>query len=422
MPIPWVCYVAASCPFQSEPCECLPGFTGARCDRCEEGLAGDLCDRCAHNTTGLFPSCERCNQCSGDWWLEIEPLKAEVNTTINLLLLLNNTNATLDLRNIPELNDLFDLIAQIDLLLGASEVEVLASNISRVHSLLCELSNRTRQLLSRAEEVESRITALEARATQVNGSLVLLESSLSNLTLQLRDIQRRLDQLAPADPQPHLQLAAEAQERAQRASTIVETEVKVHLQNTSNVLSEFHAKFNESGFAEQQAAQALQLEALNRNLAAYHDLIVMATVRLCGGDGSCGQCGGVECEACGGEGCAGLVADSTSALNTSSEALRLAREGLERLQLQVGELVSLANQSSTQLLNARAAQELANQTALKAVQLSAELTDLVSSVAGELNISRIDPDTIRQLDNMTLSFSHNISLEQVTTLVWVWCR
>lgn len=376
-------------------------------------MAGDLCDLCADNTTGLFPSCERCNQCSGDWWLQIDLLRAEVNATIQLLLLLNNTNTTLDLRNIPELNDLFDLIAQIDQLLNASKVETLAATITQVHALLCELSNRTQLLLLRAEEVERNIGRLEGNVTRLNSSLPLFVTTLSNLTLQLEDIRRRLGKLAPADPQPHLLLAMDAQTRVEEASTIVEREVKVHLQDTARVLSEFYTKFNGSGFAEHQAAHSLLLEALNRNLTAYHELIAMATVRLCGGDGRCGQCGGVECGMCGGEGCAGLVADSEMAVNISSEVLRLAREGLVKVQFQVKKLGSLANQSSEELLTARTGQELANTTALKAAQLSHELTSLVSMVAEQLNISRIDPDTIRQLENVTLSFSHNLTLEEV---------
>ena len=378
------------------------------------GLTGVLCELCERNTTGLYPSCAACNQCSGDWWLRIEPLRAEINATIQFLRSLNGSNITVNLTDSAELTALFALIEEIDRLLAGSGAAPLAANIEALHGLLCRLLNQTERLLQRARAVEETLGRLEGNATETSASLERLALTLANLSRQLEAVRLALRTLVPVEPGPALLLAREAQARADNASIIVESEVSPQLSATTGVLEEFYTKLNESQFEERHREIVAVLDTLAANLTAYHELIVMATNRLCGGgNDSCEGCGGVECEGCGGGGCGGLVAESEAAVNVSSRAVRLARKALAAIGPQLEALRSLADQSGAVLSDAEAVEEQVNATAITAELLSQLLTSSVDMVAEELGLTRIDPDLIRELENRTLSLHHNLTLDQV---------
>jgi len=62
-------------------CECnRQGAATQQCDRrtgrceCEPGISGEKCDRCDRGTTGDVPHCQPCGECFDNWDLIISEL------------------------------------------------------------------------------------------------------------------------------------------------------------------------------------------------------------------------------------------------------------------------------------------------------------------------------------------------------------
>ena len=408
------------CVFVSLPpaCNCHPNAslsfvcdkTTGQCD-CREGVTGAQCDTCQDNTTGIFPTCEPCDECTGQWQRRIDPLQEDIETAIELFSMLNGTNVT----DLPALQLIFDLLEQIEALLNASEIDILSQDIQSTHALLCELINQTQLLIERALIVESQLDNIESVSRNISSKLDALISSLVALENELRNISQFLDSIEILNPLPYLQLAQEARQRSDAADEVIRINVTSLVEDTQTVLFNFTTKLNESDFIVQNAENTQALSLLSQRLAVFQELIREANRELCGAqsNGSCEECGGVSCQSCGGSGCDSLVNDAAEALNVSEMAVQIAGEKLLAIQTSVDDLESLMREIQIVSNSSTRVETFALETNQRASSLLQRIRELVREIEAELNVTRLDPDEIGRLENQTLSLMLPILPEDV---------
>lgn len=73
----------------SAACDCdSRGIETSQCDRstghcaCRQGVSGVRCDQCARGFSGIFPVCQPCHQCFGDWDRIVQDLAARTKALV----------------------------------------------------------------------------------------------------------------------------------------------------------------------------------------------------------------------------------------------------------------------------------------------------------------------------------------------------
>ena len=389
------------------------------CD-CVEGFAGDRCDACAPLSSGTFPNCQPCDECTTQWEDRILPLEEQVRTTVDFIGSLNLTNET-SVGVAPEIDALFELVAEIRAVLNMSMVDLLASDVNSTHSLICSLLDRTESLLQRARQAEGRIGYLESVSTNITEQLAVLQSTLSQLEMEFSNISLTFAQedFSSVNYTEFLQLARSALERSDLANSIIEEDVAALINRTIDTLTTYNQTLVSSNFDATQTAITNTLATIEGRVQVFRAFITESNRALCGAANSTEvnctqQCGGLACDTCGGDSCNSLYTDSITALNNSQTAVQLAEDALSRIQAQVDELRSFLAEVELSQSSAIEVESFANATREKAEGLLRDLQSLVSQVEKELNASRIDPDEIGRRENMTLSLQLDLLPEEVS--------
>ena len=180
-----------------------------------------------------------------------------------------------------------------------------------------------------------------------------------------------------------------------------------------NLVANFSTKREESRFVEQRQNNTETLSMLRQRLDAFENLITEANRRLCGAgvnDTCVDECGGVSCDVCGGEGCESLVSDASEAANVSRRALGIVEDKLQQIRSQVDDLDEILRDAEMVKNDSTRAEEFAEETRMKAEELLRDVGDLISKIEGELNVTRVNPDEIGRLENMTLALVLDVEM------------
>ena len=395
-------------------CDCLPR------------VIGDRCDRCQGNTTDFFPSCEPCDECTGQWQARINPLRANVEAALELARM---TSMTPGPEGVPILVVLVNTLNEVREILDTSRADSeLAGNVTELHRRLCELTNQTQGLFERTVAVDDEITRLEGdvgsfedETTRLASLLLELQEEFETLSVEFRNIS-----IPDLDPQPYLTLAEESEERSAMADQLISQNVSVLLSLTENLLEEFNGELNSSGLLERQIENLRIISLISQRVSEYESFLVQASSELCGGGGanatsgeSCdGECGGVGCDNCGGSPqCNGLVTMAAEAVVVSREALEIAEnlrnQTLSRLAILrtlFANISALRNETLDAELAARRVQ-------MRAEGLWIEVRGLRDDLQRQLQDERIDPDIIEEVERETLSLALIVTRDEVNETV-----
>ena len=373
---------------------------------------------CQQNTTGIFPSCEPCDECTGQWTRRIDQLEENVGTTISFIATLNLTNVTVDGEDIPTLDILFDLLQQIRAVLNTSQIDFISNVVQSNHTRICTLINQTQLLINRAILVQNRLDSLENTSESIRAEVVNLIEILAALQNEFENISQ-LTNFTSVDPSFYLSLAQAALERSNRADQLINTNVTMLIADTRSLVANFSTKREESRFVEQRQNNTETLSMLRRRLDAFENLIMEANRRLCGAgvnDTCVDECGGVSCDVCGGEGCESLVSDASEAANVSRRALAIVEDKLQEIRSQVDALDEILRDAEMVRNDSTRAEQFTEETSTKAEELLSEVRDLISKIEVELNQTRVDPDRIGRLENMTLALVLDVEMVRVLTI------
>ncbi len=366
-----------------------------------------MCDRCQENTTQIFPTCERCDECTTAWQDVISSLRVDVEATLEIISQLNLTTIIIDGDEIPALTALFDLIRNIEEVLNSSQIDILTQEVTSTHAFLCNLTSQLLNLTDRASLIEQQLRTIENTSDYILSELERLRLSLMQLHREYLNITESFPDYELFDSTPYVNLTRDALEQSDRANDIVRDNVTVFLADIQVYLANYTAKLNESQFNETLVNNLERLARLSDNLTIFEELVSEANQKLCGSaiNGSCdGECGGVNCSTCGtGGNCSSLVRDAEEAVNLSSVALQLAQEALADIQEQVQRLEALMVRIERLKENATEAEEFANETYVGAGRLLSEVEVLIGMIETELTASRVDPQDIINVENKTLA-------------------
>lgn len=360
---------------------------------------------CQRNTTRIFPSCELCDECTGQWTQRIDQLEDDVTATITLISMLNFTDIIVDRGELPALDILFELIREIQIVLNMSQIDFISSVVQSNHSRICTLINQTQLLIDRAILIQNQLNSLENISENIRDELTIVIQTLVELQSEFQNISQLMN-FTMVDPTFYIDLARVALERSDEADQLINTNVTTLITDAQAFVANFSTKRDESGFVNRQQNNTERLLILRQRLDAFENLIAEANQRLCGGgsNGTCGgECGGVSCDVCGGEGCDGLVSDASEALNVSRRALAIVEDKLGRIRFQVDALTVIFSEAEIVRNDSIRAERFATETRDKAEELLRDLMELISEIESELNVTRVDPNEIGRLENMTLS-------------------
>ena len=123
--------------------------------RCRVGFAGDKCDRCSPaGTTGVFPFCEPCNECSSRFNRPIDQLEAEIDRAEQEVNALMNRTETVDNSLLEPLQQ---LLVEIERILESRNITAITSEAVSTYNRLCELIDRMRSLLNRLQTLQGQV-------------------------------------------------------------------------------------------------------------------------------------------------------------------------------------------------------------------------------------------------------------------------
>ena len=404
--------MSQSCNKTTGVCFCLPRVAGEKCTHCEA------------NSTDLFPFCEPCDECTGQWQARINPLRAEVESALELARV---TSMTPGPEGVPLLVVLLNLLGEVREILDESRIDPeLTSNVTELHDRLCELTNQTQGLFERIAAVDNEIARLDGDTDRFENETSRLVSLLADLRDDFEKVSAQFGNiLIPnVDFRPYLSIAEKAKERSDDANRLISQNVTTLLLLTEGLLEDYRSELNESGIIKQQEENLRILSAITQRVNEYKSFLIQANTQLCGvtlnsssGD-TCGECGGIQCDTCGGSPqCNGLVSMAAESLVISRQALEVA-EGLRNQTLgRVAALESLFAEISELRNETLDAEAAAREVQLSADQLLQEVTGLRDDLRRRLEEERIHPDIIEEVERETLSLSPPTTQEEVKTNV-----
>ena len=412
--------------FSQLACNCHPNgslslscdLTTGSCD-CREGVIGIRCDTCAPNTSGVFPFCQQCDECTNQWLQRITPFETQVESTIEFINNLNITNTSIA---VPELDSLFDLARDIESVLNTSMVDVLLEDVESAHTSLCDLINQTEALIDRTNAVQSELETTENTAISVQSEVDSLTLSLTSLQQELINLTQIFESqdLSSVNTSFYLELARRALTRSNAADQLININVTSLIQEVQSLLESYDMTFTDNNVEATQQEISQRLADISTNVSAFIQFIADANSKLCGADNVttptslCGECGGVACPTCGdGPSCDSLVASAAEAVNTSSIAWERAQELFSDLQLQIDGLTDLLRESQAVRNESSQVEEMARESRQRGEELVEDLRQLIQEVEAELSRNRTNPDDIGEFENVTLSLKLDLLPEEV---------
>ena len=411
--------------YLSLACSCnLAGSVSNICDKtsgiceCRENVVGELCDLCAANTSRIFPSCEPCDECTEQWIRRIVPLEEQFQGTIEFVSSLNLTNVTQD---IPLLDELLALARDIEVLLSNSTFDELAMDVENFNTRLCQLANLTDDLIMRGAAVEAELNRSRAGGEEIQIKLMILMKSLMQLRADFENTSMIFEsqEFVSVNSTFYIELARMALRRSDTANQLVRENISSLLNETTLALETFNATLDENdviGINDRLLEAVANINSTVREMQAF---VTIAGQRLCGtGNETCLECMNENCEVCpSGIQCDGLIATADLASSISSSTLVAAEDLLEQVMLEVQALEELLDRARVVQSGADEAASFVYEIRNASLELIGNVQSLMIELERELNATRVDPEDIGRLENMTLSLQLDLLPNEVFSII-----
>ena len=382
--------------------------------RCRTGFTGDKCDRCSPTgTTGVFPFCEPCNECSSRFNRPISQLEAEIDQAEQDVNELMNRTETID---DSLLESLQQLLVEIERLLESRNITMITSDAVSTYNRLCDLIDRMRDLLNRLQTLQGNVTnstsevnSLIQQGTNLLDRFIQFGSLFQNVTEQVRALEE-------INFTAQLAMLESASNRSNRFYNLVRQNVTGLADQTNQTLTELNLKY--PIFLNLRNMTLVLLETLREKILEYQMFIQEASITLCGSEGDCtGECGGVMCDSCGGMRCNGSISQVLRAANVTRQAQETSNQIYQELLTAINTLTTARNISETANTTSFMAEEEARQAMSTALELLTLVQTLLVDVQRELATPIPDVSQIETLQNETLTLQLTSTPEEV----WGYC-
>lgn len=372
---------------------------------------GDLCNVCAPNTTRIFPSCEPCDECTEQWIRRIEPLEEQVQGTIEFVSSLNLTNMTLD---IPLLDELLEMARDIEMILSNSTIDMLVSDVEN----LCVLINRTDDLITRGEVAQADLDRIGIDAQDIEMSLPMLTNGLARLREDFENVSMIFasQEFLSVNSTLYIEQARESLRRSDAAEQLIRENATSILNETISAINSYNASLEENNVLAVNERLSEMLANINSTVEELQMFISVVSQSLCGTENEmCLECADESCDLCpSGLRCDGLIARADLASNTSMRALVMAEDVLEQIMAEVESLEELLARARGVQRGADEVANIVSELRNASLELIENIRSLTTELERELTASRVDPNDIGRLENMTLSLELDLLPNEVS--------
>ncbi|XP_044534884.1 laminin subunit beta-2-like [Gracilinanus agilis] len=414
---------------QCRACDCDPrGIETPQCHHatghcvCRPGVAGVRCDQCARGFSGVFPACQPCHACFGDWDRIVQGLASRTRA------LEQRSRELHQLGALGAFEKNFRLLGEK---LGIVQGIVNARNATAAATL--QLMATTEDLRHDIEEATGQLTRLEGELTDAqdenfnaNHALSGLERDSRALNLTLRQLGQHLDVLKHSNflgaydsiRQSHAQ-SSEAEHHVNRsalASPGPVSDSAATRHRAESLMGSQRDNFDRRNVANRRALGELAARANTLSLTGINELVCGAP-----GDAPCATspCGGAGCRdedgqrRCGGLNCQGAAATADNALGRARHTQEELRRTLGDADGLVGKVAEARLQAGMARQRAQAALEKANETRGRVERTNQELRELIQNVKDFLSQEGADPGSIEAVATHVLELSIPASPAQI---------
>uniref|UniRef100_A0A8C6PA12 Laminin subunit beta-2 n=1 Tax=Nothobranchius furzeri TaxID=105023 RepID=A0A8C6PA12_NOTFU len=373
---------------QCRACDCdWRGIETSQCHRvtghcvCQQGVSGVRCDQCARGFAGVFPNCQPCHQCFGDWDRVVQ---------VQLCSWLLYSSSRISSQKVRHLHKFMTGFQR-------AHIGETTETLNRLEGDLTIVQDRNSDASKELSALEREAKELNLTSAQLHHQLDVLKNSnflgaydsIRSSYNRSRDAERRANESTTTRPSTISQ-SADTRRRTERL--IAAKKDDFSRKNTANkrVLGDLNAR-----------AQRLDMKKINE--------------KVCGslGDAPCGEspCGGAGCRDdegnrhCGGLNCGGAVAAADGALERARHAEK-----------ELSEVAEAKSQAEEAKGKAKAALDKATATKNKVERSNNNLRDLIKQIRGFLTQEGADPDSIEAVANHVLQLSIPASPLQIRHL------
>ncbi|CAL8253519.1 unnamed protein product [Arctogadus glacialis] len=417
---------------QCRACDCdWRGIESAQCDRatghcvCKQGVSGVRCDQCARGFSGLYPACQPCHQCFGDWDRIVQDLAVRTKTLAGRAHEIQSTGLTGAYEK--AFRDLEEKLAQAQGIVNARNAT--ATAVGTLMELIEDLRAQIGETTDTLNRLEGDLTMVQDSNSEASKELSALEREAKALNLTSEQLHRQLDVLKNSNflgaydsIRSSHNRSRDAERRANESTTARPSTVSQSAdmrRRTERLIAAKKDDFNRKNAANKRALGDLNGRVQGLDMKKINE-------KVCGapGDAPCADspCGGAGCRddegkrRCGGLNCAGAAAEAGRALESSRRAekeLSKAMGEVEGLFSKVAEAKSRAEEAKGQ---AQAALDRATATKNKVERSNNELRDLIKQIREFLTQEGADPDSIEAVANRVLELSIPASPQQIRHL------
>uniref|UniRef100_A0A8C5C0G7 Laminin, beta 2 (laminin S) n=1 Tax=Gadus morhua TaxID=8049 RepID=A0A8C5C0G7_GADMO len=417
---------------QCRACDCdWRGIESAQCHRatghcvCKQGVSGVRCDQCARGFSGLFPACQPCHQCFGDWDRIVQDLAVRTKTLAGRAHEIQSTGLTGAYEK--AFRDLEEKLAKAQGIVNARNAT--ATAVGTLMELIEDLRAQIGETTDTLNRLEGDLTMVQDSNSEASKELSALEREAKALNLTSEQLHRQLDVLKNSNflgaydsIRSSYNRSRDAERRANESTTTRPSTVSQSAdmrRRTERLITAKKDDFNRKNAANKRALGDLNGRVQGLDMKKINE-------KVCGapGDAPCADspCGGAGCRddegkrRCGGLNCAGAAAEAGRALESSrraEEELSKAMGEVEGLFSKVAEAKSRAEEAKGQ---AQAALDRATATKNKVERSNNELRDLIKQIREFLTQEGADPDSIEAVANRVLELSIPASPQQIRHL------
>uniref|UniRef100_A0A8C6P953 Laminin subunit beta-2 n=1 Tax=Nothobranchius furzeri TaxID=105023 RepID=A0A8C6P953_NOTFU len=367
---------------QCRACDCdWRGIETSQCHRvtghcvCQQGVSGVRCDQCARGFAGVFPNCQPCHQCFGDWDRVVRLLYSSSRISSQKVRHLHKFMTGFQRAHIGETTETLNRLE--------GDLTIVQDRNSDASKELSALEREAKELNLTSAQLHHQLDVLK------NSNFLGAYDSIRSSYNRSRDAERRANESTTTRPSTISQ-SADTRRRTERL--IAAKKDDFSRKNTANkrVLGDLNAR-----------AQRLDMKKINE--------------KVCGslGDAPCGEspCGGAGCRDdegnrhCGGLNCGGAVAAADGALERARHAEK-----------ELSEVAEAKSQAEEAKGKAKAALDKATATKNKVERSNNNLRDLIKQIRGFLTQEGADPDSIEAVANHVLQLSIPASPLQIRHL------
>lgn len=372
----------------------------------------------------MFPACQPCHQCFGDWDRIVQDLAARTKALVARAQEIQTTGLTGAYEK--HFRQLEEKLAQAQGIVNARNAT--AEAVTNLMGMIEYLRSRIGEATDTLTQLEGDLTAVQDSNYEASSQLSSLEREAKELNLSSERLNNQLDILKNSNflgaydsIRASYNKSHDAERRTNQSTTDIPSTVSQSADTRRK--TERRMAMNKDDFNRKNAANKRALTDLNKKVQNLD--IKKINEKVCGapGDVPCSEspCGGVDCRDderrhCGGLNCNGAVAVADNALERSKHAekeLVKAMGEVEDLFKQVADAKIKAQEAKDK---AQAALMKASDTKNKVERSNDDLRDLIKQIRTFLMQEGADPDSIEAVANQVLELSIPASPQQIRHL------